>query len=100
MRIAGSAIRVDQARRVFARDHAVEQRADDAMLGAFGRANGDGVEMVLRREGVARVRDCAGSRRRCPNLVRTGRKAIVDDDGLMGTMKGAEAEMHDAGRDA
>ena len=69
------------------------------MLGSFGRANGDGVEMVLRREGVARV-PTAQARTDDAPAGRTGRKAIVDDDGLMGTMKGAEAKMHDAGRDA
>ncbi len=27
-------------------------------------------------------------------------KAVVDDDGLMRAMKGAQAQMHDAGRNA
>ena len=47
---------LDQCCRLFARDDAVEQRADDAMLGAFGGAHGDRVEMILRGEGVARLR--------------------------------------------
>ena len=47
---------LDQRCRLLARDDAVEQRADHAVLGAFGGAHGDSVEMILRGEGVARIR--------------------------------------------
>ena len=97
--MAGSAIRSTSAAGLLARDDAVEQRADDAVLGAFGGTYGDRVEMILRGEGVARIRAAQARADDAPGRGACG-KAIVDDDGLVRAMKRAEAEMHDAGRDA
>jgi hypothetical protein len=86
-------------RRAFARDDAFAQRANHAIIGAFGRANGDGVQMILRGERVARVGASEARADDAPGGCSAG-ETIVDDDSLMGAMKGAEAEMHDAGCDA
>src|SRR4051794_18991505 len=90
---------VDQLRGVLAGDDAIEQRANDAVFGAFGRAHSDGVEMILRGERVARIRTAQARADNAPTGG-AGSKAIVDDDGLMRAMKSAEAKMHDPGRDA
>ena len=90
---------LDQRGRLLARHNAVEQRADDAMLGAFSGAHGDCVKMILRGEGIARI----GAARACADDAPGGAtrgKAIVDDDSLVGAMKRAETKMHNAGRDA
>lgn len=90
---------LDQGRRLLACDDTVEQRADDAVLGALRGAYRNRVEMILRGEGVARVRAAQARPDNAPGWAARG-KAIVDDDGLMRAMKRAETQMHDAGRDA
>src|SRR4051812_27159052 len=90
---------LDQSCRALACDHAVEQRTDDAVLGAFGRTDGNRIEMILRGEGVACVRAAQARADDAPRWG-AGCKTIVDDDGLVGAMKRAKAEMHDAGGDA
>lgn len=69
------------------------------MFGAFGCTDGNRIEMILRGEGVACVRAAQAGTDDAPRGG-AGRKAIIDDDGLVGAMKRAKAEMHDARGDA
>ena len=84
---------------ILARDLDVEDRADHPVIGACAGANGNGVETILRGEGVARLRTAQAGADDAPIRCATARQ-VVDDDGLMRPVERADAEMNDARRDA
>ena len=68
------------------------------MLGTRAGANGDRVETVLRSERVVGVRTSQAGADDSP-IRGAGGEKVVDDDGLVRPVEGADAEMNDAGRD-
>ncbi len=64
---------------------------------AVAAAHGKRVEPVLRRQRIARVGAAQRSADDAPAGF-AGGQAIVDIDGLMRAVEGADAEMDDAGR--
>ena len=88
----------EQRLRILGRDEEAAQRADDAQALAVAGAYRERVEAVLRRERVARLRR-AQARAADRPVALAGGEPVVDVDGLMGAVEGADAEMHDADAD-
>src|SRR5439155_3941610 len=80
-------------------DFACENRTDDPVIGARAGANGEGVEAILRGEGITRFRTAQAGSDNSP-IRRATRKEVVDHHRLMGPVERANAEMNDARRDA
>ena len=85
----------DQARGVFSRHLGLEHRADDAVFGAGAGTNGNRIEVVLRGEGIARVRTPQACADDAPIRCAAGKK-VVDHHRLVGPVKRADSEMNDA----
>ena len=71
------------------------QRTDDPQLRALAGTEGDGEEIVLRRQRIAHVG--TAQRRAGDGPLRIGGQDVVEIDGLMGAVEGADAKMNDAG---
>ena len=71
------------------------QRPDDPQLRAFAGAEGDGEEIVLRRQRIAHVGPA--QRRAGDGPLRIGGEDVVEIDGLVGAVERADAQMDDAG---
>ena len=97
MRMRGSASAASTAPGSSGATSSEPDRADDAQLLAAAAADRQRVEPVLRRQRVARVGAAQRDADDAPVRL-AGRQAVVDIDGLMGAMEGADAEMHDARR--
>ena len=80
-------------------DFACENRADDPVIGARAGANSEGVEAVLRSEGIARFRTAQAGPDDSP-IRRAICKEVVDHHRLVGPVERANPEMNDARRDA
>ena len=80
-------------------DFACENRADDPVIGARAGTNGEGVEAILRGEGIARLRTAQAGPDDSPIRGAT-RKEVVDHHRLVRPVERANSEMNDARRDA
>jgi hypothetical protein len=95
--------RIGQARNQLPRflfgDFACEDRADDPVIGARAGANGEGVEAILRGEGIARVRTAQAGPDNSP-IGGAICKEVVNYHRLVCAVERANSEMNDARRDA
>src|SRR6187399_1829441 len=80
-------------------DFAGKNRTDDPVLGARAGTNGQGVEAILRGEGIARPRTAQTGPDDSP-ITGTARKEVVDHHRLVRPVERANSEVNDARRDA